>query len=369
MSAGLLPLLKQMLEMSKKATLRTAGIVGDDLAINSSQLIDGAPDRKLPMVLAVGKGSLRNKFLILIPAALVLSTAAPGLVLPLVSAGGAYLCWEGVEKFIEKRKLKNDPDNQPEEKTTEDPATWEKNHIKKAVRTDFILSSEITAVSLWMVEGQKLLVQLGAMAASGLAMTVGVYGVVGALIHLGDIGHKLRETPGKNIFSKTLRRLGSGMERTGNPLIRVVGVAGSVAMFLVGGSMLLHGIPGADTVAGHTLSVFGNNPVLHAAATGVLQTAAGVAAGILAVPPMKLVVPVMEKLAARVKKLGLKKLLPGKKKKDPSAAVVPPPLESACSFTEKSAKSAFRGACSVPDEQCMKERRVVPSRRSSPGIV
>src|SRR3972149_1222954 len=175
MSAGFLSVLNQALILAKEATVRTMGIVGDDLAINAKQLSGGDSDRELPMVYAVAKGSLINKA-ILNPSALLLGVTLPGLIMPLLTIGGAYLCYEGIEKFLHRKKA-----NVPRKTGHEvaDPAAWEKKKGRKAIKPALILSAEITAVSLWIVAAAPFIVQAAAMVASGIAMTVVVYGFVG----------------------------------------------------------------------------------------------------------------------------------------------------------------------------------------------
>lgn len=308
MSAGFAALMKQAAHMSQKATVRTAGIVGDDLAINSKQLIGGQPGRKRPMVLAVAKGSLINKAM-LIPAALGLSVTFPWLIMPALTAGGAYLCYEGIDKFLHK---KPPPDPGKPEAAVKDHVAWEKRHVRKAIKTDLILSAEIVAVALWTVAGTPFLVQAAALAAAGVAMTVGVYGVVGGLISLGDIGAKLAEKKGNGIAAKAIRGFGRALQKTAPPVIKTIGVIGTVAMFLVGGGMVMHGIPGGEHLMTGMLNAAGSNPIVQNVAAGAIETLAGVLAGFAAIPVMKVIEPPIEKAWHLGQKL-LRKLKPARK--------------------------------------------------------
>jgi hypothetical protein len=311
MSAGFLPLLNQALAMAKKATVRTLGIVGDDLAINAKQLSGGEPGREMPMVYAVAKGSLKNKA-ILIPAALLLGVTLPGLIMPLLTIGGAYLCYEGVEKFLHRKEPEHP---QKTEHEVKDPAAWEKRRIKKAIRTDLILSAEITAVSLWTVAAAPFVIQAAAMIASGIAMTAVVYGFVGGLLKLDDLGAKLARKTGDGFLAKAQRGLGKAILKTAPKLIKVIGVIGTVAMFLVGGGMVLHGIPGGEHFMSTALTAISSNALVQGVLTLAAETAAGIAAGFLSVPVMKVLTPLAGKIRDFSRKIAVRF-----KKKQPAAA-------------------------------------------------
>jgi uncharacterized protein len=289
--------LSQMAAMSEKAAAKTVAVVGDDLAISCNQLIGGQPERKVPMVMRVVKGSLRNKA-IMIPCALALSMTVPGLILPALTVGGALLCFDSVDKIINK---KLQPVKQASEAEENDHAAWENRHVKRALRTDLLLSAEITTVSLATVVGAPFLVQLAAMAAAGLAMTAGVYGVVAGLIKFDDIGAALTRTPGKNILSKTLRGIGKGVVHSAPPLIKAIGLLGTAAMFMVGGGMLVHGIPGAETLMRSALASVSSNAFVQGAVVLLADAALGIVAGFAAIPVAKVVLPPWRKLRDVVK--------------------------------------------------------------------
>jgi predicted DNA repair protein MutK len=226
--------------MTKVAAKKTAGVLGDDLALNAKQVTGVAADRELPVVWQVAMGSLLNKAL-LVPAALLLNWLLPAAVLPLLMAGGLYLCYEGAEKILHRLRhpqadahhSKNEPAT-----TVARLATLERMRIRGAIRTDFILSAEIIVITLGIVASRPILVQLGVLVTISLAMTVGVYGLVAAIVKLDDAGLWLMSQP-----AALARALGRGIVTAAPWLMRLLTVAGTAAMFLVGGGILLHGVP------------------------------------------------------------------------------------------------------------------------------
>jgi hypothetical protein len=229
--------------LTKVAAKKTAGVLGDDLALNAQQVSGVRADRELPVVWAVAKGSLVNK-LILVPAALAISALAPWAVLPLLMVGGAYLCFEGMEKVAHRLLHRHEEDERVHalERAVADPAVdlvaLEKDKVRGAVRTDFILSAEIIVIALGTVAEQPLGARVAVLAGIALLMTVGVYGLVGAIVKLDDLGLWLS---GRG--SAAARGLGRGILRAAPLLMKGLSVAGTVAMFLVGGSILAHGVP------------------------------------------------------------------------------------------------------------------------------
>ncbi|MFN0164648.1 MAG: DUF808 domain-containing protein [Burkholderiales bacterium] len=218
--------------LTKVAAKKTAGVLGDDLALNAHQVAGVKADRELPVVWAVAKGSFLNK-LILVPAALAISALAPWLVTPLLMVGGAFLCYEGFEKIIHRRQ----PVHLPEDPAA-DLVVLEKDKIKGAIRTDFILSAEIVAITLGTVATSSFMTQVAVLSCVAILMTVGVYGLVAGIVKLDDAGLSLSRKPGD--FA---RALGGAILRTAPWLMKGLSVAGTVAMFLVGGGILVHGIP------------------------------------------------------------------------------------------------------------------------------
>ena len=230
--------------LSKVAAKKTAGVLGDDLALNAQQVAGVAANRELPVVWAVAKGSFLNKT-ILVPAALAISAFAPWLVTPLLMVGGAYLCFEGFEKLAHRWLHSKADDAAHKAQLTEalsDPAldmvAMEKDKIKGAVRTDFILSAEIIAITLGTVAGATMLTQVGVLTGVAVMMTVGVYGVVAGIVKLDDLGLWLGQRS-----SALARSVGAGIVRAAPWLMRFLSVAGTAAMFLVGGGILVHGVP------------------------------------------------------------------------------------------------------------------------------
>ena len=246
--------------MTKVATKKTAGVLGDDLALNAQQVSGINADRELPVVWAVAKGSMVNK-VILVPAALGVAALEAWLrgqgynvplITPLLMIGGAFLCYEGVEKLAHKFLHKPQEDEQHHAELVDavndesvDMVAFEKDKIKGAIRTDFILSAEIIVISLGTVATQPFAKQFAVLVAISLIMTVGVYGLVGGIVKLDDLGLRLaREGAGK------LRTaIGRGILAFAPKLMKFLSVAGTAAMFLVGGGILVHGVPALHHLA------------------------------------------------------------------------------------------------------------------------
>jgi predicted DNA repair protein MutK len=234
--------------LTKAATRKTAGVLGDDLALNAQQVSGVRADRELPVVWAVAKGSLVNKA-ILVPAALAISAFAPWAVTPLMMIGGLFLCYEGFEKIM--HQLAPHPEDTAHRRglvaALSDPETdivaLEKEKIKGAVRTDFILSAEIIVISLGTVAAAPFTTQVVVLIGIALLMTVGVYGLVAGIVKLDDAGVHLAEQPATSAFGRFQRALGEGIVRLAPYLMKALSIAGTAAMFLVGGGILTHGIP------------------------------------------------------------------------------------------------------------------------------
>ncbi|AGH94537.1 DUF808 domain-containing protein [Pseudobdellovibrio exovorus] len=227
--------------LTKVAAKKTSGVLGDDLALNAEQVSGVASERELPVVWAVAKGSVINK-IILVPSALLISQLLPWLVTPLLMLGGAYLCFEGFEKVFEKllhawnKKSKN---QSAELHLVPDlPVIDEAQKIKGAIRTDFILSAEIVVIALGTVTAEPLLRQFLVLAGIATVMTIGVYGLVAAIVKLDDAGLYLNQKH----HSRFSQILGSSIVTAAPRLMKALGVVGTIAMFLVGGGILVHGI-------------------------------------------------------------------------------------------------------------------------------
>ena len=242
-------LLDDIAMMSKVAMHKTAGVLGDDLALNAEQVMGVRAERELPVVWAVGKGSLRNK-VILVPAALVISAFAPWLVLPLLMLGGCYLCFEGFEKlahslFHSGPSAEQDAIKQALSDPNLDLRELERDRISGAIRTDFVLSAEIIVIALGTVQGQPLLQQLVVLSLVAFLLTVGVYGLVAAIVKLDDMGLYLYRLQGEGHWHRFRHGFGLMLLNSAPRLMKTLSVVGTAAMFLVGGSILLHGVPGA----------------------------------------------------------------------------------------------------------------------------
>lgn len=221
--------------MTKVAAKKTAGVLGDDLALNAQQVTGVAADRELPVVWAVAKGSMLNKA-ILVPAALAISAVLPWLVIPLLMLGGAFLCFEGFEKVMHKL-LHHDEHDDDAVTEPADPVAWEKERVKGAIRTDFILSAEIITITLGTVAEEPFSRQLGVLVAISLIMTVGVYGLVAGIVKLDDLGLHLASRDGAGA-----QAVGRGILAAAPWLMKALGVLGTIALFLVGGGIVAHGI-------------------------------------------------------------------------------------------------------------------------------
>ena len=234
--------------LSKVAAKKTAGVLGDDLALNAQQVAGVRAERELPVVWAVAKGSFINKA-ILVPSALFISSFAPWAVTPLLMAGGAYLCFEGFEKLAHKylhSKSEQVAKHQDLVASVTNPAVdlvaVEKEKIKGAIRTDFILSAEIIVITLGTVQAIPFITQVSVLVSIALLMTVGVYGLVAGIVKLDDGGLYLSQRAGENSWRAFQRRAGQGILWLAPWLMKGLSVAGTIAMFLVGGGILTHGI-------------------------------------------------------------------------------------------------------------------------------
>jgi predicted DNA repair protein MutK len=310
--------------LTKVAARKTAGVLGDDLALNAQQVSGVSARHELPVVWAVFKGSSINKC-ILVPAALAISAFAPWLVTPLLMLGGLYLCYEGVEKLAHKflhrgggsgGAVMHDPATGAshaapsadvaaglERKAMESAAhleasrraatsdggalgAVEKGKIKGAVRTDFILSAEIIAITLGTVAGQAFPTQVVVLTGIAAIMTIGVYGLVAGIVKLDDAGLYLSERPGDGASDKLLRKLGFGILAAAPYLMKGLSIVGTAAMFLVGGGILTHGIATAhhwiEGAAHEVATLPGVGALLGALTPMLLNAVAGIVAGVMA---------------------------------------------------------------------------------------
>jgi predicted DNA repair protein MutK len=272
--------------MSKVAAKKTAGVLGDDLALNAQQVSGVNADRELPVVWAVAKGSLKNK-LILVPAALLIGTFASWAVIPLLMLGGAYLCYEGFEKLAHKylHSAASQIDQHAElVDALNDPSVdllaFEQDKIRGAIRTDFILSAEIIVITLGTVAGEPFIKQLSVLALIAVVMTIGVYGLVAGIVKLDDAGLYLSRKG-----SSIVQGIGRLLLSAAPWLMKSLSVLGTVAMFMVGGGILTHGVPVAHHLIEQLASNAGNLPAigtgLSVLTAPILNAIAGVLAGAL----------------------------------------------------------------------------------------
>lgn len=272
--------------LSKVAAKKTAGVLGDDLALNAEQVSGVRAERELPVIWAVTKGSLLNK-LILVPAALLISAVAPWAVIVLLMLGGAYLCFEGFEKIahsFEKRFLHKDSNaehkanlHQALLKPEVDLVEFEKDKIKGAIRTDFVLSAEIIVIILGTLQGEPFITQVTVLTLLAFGFTIAVYGFVAAIVKIDDAGLYLIKTATVSAFGKVKTKVGEGLLAFAPFLMKTLSIVGTIAMFMVGGGILLHGIPGAETYMHHIVETDGFNAILGA----LLPSLAGAAVGLL----------------------------------------------------------------------------------------
>jgi len=296
-------ILDDVAAMSKVAAKKTAGVLGDDLALNAQQVSGVKADRELPVVWAVAKGSMVNKA-ILVPAALAISVFLPDAIQPLLMIGGAFLCYEGFEKLAHKYLHSADEDaaHKAQHKAAVanpqvDIVQMEKDKIKGAVRTDFILSAEIIVISLGTVAGVALGQQAAVLTAIAVIMTIGVYGLVAAIVKMDDAGLYLSQSD-----NGAARSLGKGLLAAAPRLMKVLAVVGTAAMFMVGGGIIAHAIGAvhhfSQGVAASLTDIPAVGPVLAFLAPIVVDALVGVLVGAVVLAAVMLVQKMRGKKAA-----------------------------------------------------------------------
>ncbi|WP_144637792.1 DUF808 domain-containing protein [Bordetella genomosp. 13] len=270
-------LLDDVAAMSKIALKKSAGVLGDDLALNAQQVTGVPVNRELPVVWAVAKGSLINK-VILVPAALLISAFAPWLVTPLLMLGGAFLCYEGFEKILHKFLHAKDDGHAARVQALQDPnvdiVAFEKSKVKGAVRTDFILSAEIIAIALGAVAGATLATQALVLSGVALLVTVGVYGLVAGIVRLDDWGLALSRRT-----SAVGKAIGRGIVAAAPYLMKTLSIVGTAAMFMVGGSILVHGLPMLAHAVEGAVAASGPSGLVQGLVNTLLGAVVGIVAG------------------------------------------------------------------------------------------
>ena len=269
--------------MTRIAAKKTAGVLGDDLALNAEQVAGVKADRELPVVWAVAKGSVINK-VILVPAALVISAFAPWAIVPMLMLGGGYLCYEGFEKIAHKYLHSAEELAAHRAKLLHavadkkvDMVAFEKKKVKGAIRTDFILSAEIIVIALGVVAGQDLLTQFGVLSLIALLITVTVYGLVAGIVRMDDVGLALASSD-----SDFRQSIGRGLLAFAPILMKTLSIVGTAAMFMVGGGILAHGIAPVHHFIEHLSDSVGAVAFAGPVAAFILPSLLGALFGVIA---------------------------------------------------------------------------------------
>ncbi len=277
--------------MTKVAAKQTSGVLGDDLALNAEQVSGVNADRELPVVWAVALGSMKNK-VILVPLALILSALAPWAISPLLMLGGAYLCYEGFEKLAHKylhSAVQDQSDHEQHvqalQQTGVDMVAFEKDKIRGAIRTDFVLSAEIIIITLGTVADAPFLSQVVVLSIIAFIMTIGVYGFVAGIVKMDDVGLYLKRKKGDTIGRRVQHGIGDALLVFAPRLMKALAVIGTIAMFMVGGGILAHGLPlvhhSIESAALAAATLPGIGVIVAAVTPWLLNTVAGVIAGAL----------------------------------------------------------------------------------------
>jgi len=298
-------ILDDVAAMTKVAARKTAGVLGDDLAVNAEKVTGVQADRELPVVWAVAKGSLRNKC-ILVPAALAMSLFANWLITPVLMLGGLYLCYEGFEKIAHAFMHSEAEDAREHEELVEhllDPTVdlvqYERQKIKGAVRTDFILSAEIIVLTLGIVADNDFLTQVLVLCGIALVMTVGVYGLVAGIVKLDDAGLYLVQREGQGMWFGMQRKLGAGLLVFAPWLMKALSVLGTIAMFMVGGGILVHGLHWLNELISQLAQSLGSLATVGPVLTAITPTLAAMLVGAVAGAAVLAVVSLWQRIRAK----------------------------------------------------------------------
>lgn len=273
--------------LTKAAAKKTAGVLGDDLAVNAEQVSGVSAARELPVVWAVFKGSLLNKA-ILVPGALAIGAFAPWAITPLLMLGGAYLCFEAFEKILHARAHGDEAEAEARvaaalSRAGDDPLVVEREQIRGAIRTDFILSAEIIAITLGVVADAEFRTQVGVLSGLAVLITIGVYGLVAAIVKIDDLGLYLVQRPGTSLLAHGRRHLGHAILRAAPHLMRGLSIVGTAAMFLVGGGIISHGVPPLEAAIHRLAEAPGAGEVLGLLAPVLAHGVVGIAVGAVVV--------------------------------------------------------------------------------------
>lgn len=286
--------------MSKMAAKKTAGVLGDDLALNAQQVSGVNADRELPVVWEVAKGSLVNKC-ILVPLALLISYFAGWLINPLLVIGGLFLCYEGAEKITHSLHAQKSKDIEAAEariaQAEIDLVKFENDKVKGAIRTDFILSAEIVVITLGTVAAATMFTKITVLSLIALVMTVGVYGFVAMIVKIDDAGLYL-------IHNKTgfQQSIGRGLLAFAPVLMKILSIVGTIAMFLVGGGIINHAVPWMHHFTEESVEHVQELPALGNILGALTPTLINFAVGVLAGIFVLLVVSFISKILSKTKK-------------------------------------------------------------------
>lgn len=286
--------------LSKTALKKTSGVLGDDLALNAEQVSGVRADRELIVVWAVAKGSFLNK-IILVPAALLISAIIPWLITPLLMVGGAFLCYEGTEKVLHRRLHKDDIkknetlQKQVLEQSADDRLAAETKKIKGAIRTDFILSAEIIVIALGTIQAEPFLQQSIVVSMIAMGITVFVYGLVAGIVKLDDAGLFLLEQKGTDLSQRMKRKLGSGLLWFAPFLMKILTFVGTLAMFLVGGGIIVHGVHILTEWQHIVVSLFDNLAVIKYLIPFIYNLILGFIIGAIIIPVVSLATKIKAK--------------------------------------------------------------------------
>lgn len=286
-------LLDDVAILTKVAAKKTAGVLGDDLALNAEQVSGIRAERELPVIWEVAKGSAKNK-LILVPIALLLSAFLPWIITPLLMFGGAFLCYEGFEKILHVFGSNKDQKKTDHQKTLTALAdasinfvNFEKKKIKGAIRTDFILSAEIVVIALGIVKDSDFIQQVMVVSLIAAVITVGVYGTVAAIVKLDDAGIYLLKTDSTGLWGEMRKGFGQAILSMCPYLMKTLSIVGTAAMFLVGGGILIHGIPNSHAILHSLNETLGATPIIENVPqfinTNILNALVGICAGAIVV--------------------------------------------------------------------------------------
>lgn len=301
--------------LTKISTQKAAAILADDIAVNTSILQETEAKRRLPAVLKVMGGSLAIKAA-MIPVALLVSSFAPWAILPMLAVAGLHLATEGAEKMKGEKAPSCENHNQHDANSPACPIRpktareIEKEKIKEALVIDGVLTAEITVLTLAITAGAPILTVLGVLAATGLIRTGWMYGVVAGLTNMDTGGKWLAEREGDGLLAKTARSIGRGLSKSAPYLMKGISLVGTLALFVIGGELMLHGIPGAEHMVTGSLTALSTNPIVQYAISHIAEAAIGLAAGFAAAPIMeKYVEPAIKKTVSAIKsvfnKIGL----------------------------------------------------------------